>query len=91
MRIAIVIPALNPNGNFLINKFVVFKAKGQAAAVKYFLLFIAIMLLSARFTSLLSQAIPAIAAKAIVDGTLFLSGFIVQRMLIFGKGETSRG
>ena len=79
--------------NFLINRFIVFRGKGQKAPVKYFLLFLAQMLLSAKLTALLAQGpLMAPAAKLIVDAFLFVLSFIIQRKFIFkreGNGDAA--
>ena len=72
--------------NFTINRFVVFKNKGKSAILKYLLLFLLQMFLSAQFTALLAQGLlNASVAKLIVDSTLFILSFTVQRKLVFQK------
>ena len=72
--------------NFQINRSLVFKGKGSAALIKYFLLFLILMYLSAQFTYLLSQSLLAAPfAKLLVDITLFVLSFILQRKLVFRK------
>ena len=70
-------------GNFQINKFLVFKGKTKGASVKYFLLFIAQMLLSAQLTALLARLLFAPIAKLIIDGILFVLSFIIQKRFVF--------
>jgi len=72
-------------GNFLINKFLVFKGKRKGASVKYILLFLTQMLLSAKLTALLARRLFAPIAKLIVDGILFVLSFIIQKRFIFGR------
>ena len=72
--------------NFLLNRFVVFQSKSKAAVYKYFILFAAQMLLSARFTALLARGmLLAPMAKLVVDAALFFLSFIIQRTFIFRK------
>ncbi|MDR3120932.1 MAG: bifunctional glycosyltransferase family 2/GtrA family protein [Clostridiales bacterium] len=77
--------------NFIINKSFVFKNKGNraGAGLKYFALFVLLMLLSGAITSLLAGlGIPALVSKLFVDSSLFILSYIVQKKLIFkAKGD----
>ena len=76
--------------NFLINRFIVFRSSGQKAPVKYFILFLLQMTLSAQFTALLTRyLLIAPIAKLIVDIILFTLSFIIQRRYIFKREELS--
>ncbi len=75
--------------NFLINKNIVFKAKGNGrrAFVRYALLCIAIMLLSAAGTTLLSRTgMSSTVAKLITDFILYFASYGVQRAWVFKEG-----
>jgi putative flippase GtrA len=74
--------------NFSINYKVVFKGKGNraAAAAKYLVLAVCIMLLSGFFVGTLHAMVPnapEVAVKIPVDGVLFLMSFIVQREVVY--------
>ena len=84
------IPARIVSGvcNFLMNKRIVFKEADKGAPVKYFFLFIIQMVLSAWFTSTLTQRLLiAPIAKLITDSVLFILSFFIQRTLIFKRKE----
>lgn len=78
--------------NFLMNKFWVFSASGNTKnqGVRYFILFLVQMGLSAVGTNILATFLPLIAAKWITDLFLFFGGYFVQRALIFGKSSSSK-
>ncbi len=72
--------------NYLVNKNVVFEAgKSKGTLVKYYLLCIIQMCLSAGLVWLLCSVIglPKVLIKAIVDGILFLISFRVQKKWVF--------
>jgi glycosyltransferase involved in cell wall biosynthesis len=72
--------------NFFINKSFVFKNKGNGIGtwLKYFVLFIALMLISGALTSLFAGwGIAALVAKLMVDSALFVLSYIVQKKVVF--------
>ena len=74
--------------NFLINYKVVFKGKGskRAAAIKYLLLAIIIMLLSGGLVTILTGLLPIVpefVLKIPVDCVLLLLSFVVQREVVY--------
>lgn len=75
--------------NFLINKFWCFENREKEAsvqAVKFFLLFIAKMAVSATLVSFFAgifTQIPAVLIKVFVDSVLFFASYFIQRKFIF--------
>ena len=76
---------LSGGANFLLNKTWVFRSKGNGATEggKYLALFLAQMVASALLTGLLSQVLPAMAAKILVDSALFIASYAVQSRFIW--------
>lgn len=75
--------------NFLLNRIWSFRNYNSLLRQfkRYFLLYIANIVLSITFVTLLSMAfVPSILAKVVVDGTLFVFGFFVQKRWVFVKG-----
>lgn len=75
--------------NFLLNKLWSFHSRGKASlqAVKYGVLFAALMVASAGFVALLTElGLPSLGAKILVDGTLFFVSYAVQKYFIFVRG-----
>ena len=79
-------------GNFLINRFIVFKHKSKTAPAKYLALFIIQMFLSSQLTALLSLTVlsPTV-SKIIVDTLLFILNYNVQRKFIFKRRRAGNG
>ena len=75
--------------NFEMNRHFSFQSRGNVRlqAGKYFVLFVAQMMASAAGVTVLPYAIPAIAAKLIVDTGLFFLSYVIQKRWIFGKGK----
>lgn len=71
--------------NFTINKIWCFKSKNKTGSDlwKYGLLFIIQMFTSAALVSILTNIIPALAAKIIVDLLLFFISYRIQKLIIF--------
>jgi glycosyltransferase involved in cell wall biosynthesis len=70
--------------NFYLNKHVVFGGGNKSSNLKYLALFLAQMLVSSQLTAILAGgSLSATAAKLIVDMSLFVVSFIVQRKFIF--------
>lgn len=73
--------------NYALNKKSVFKSKNKntVAGTKYFILAVAILILSALGTNLFVKTwhFNELLAKIIVDGTLFVLSFVIQREFIF--------
>jgi glycosyltransferase involved in cell wall biosynthesis len=79
--------------NYCLNKFAVFGQRGGAkqSAVKYFLLFVCMMAVSAGTTQLLSALpIPLTILKILVDTVLFFASYAVQRRFIFATSNRER-
>lgn len=80
--------------NFLLNKNVVFRTKGNAAKqlLEYLALVVFSGSLSAFFISVLSKTVPMkiLFIKAIVETCLFFFNYVVQRKYIFRKGREKR-
>ncbi len=76
--------------NFLLNKHFCFRSGGSTAreGVKYFTLFVGQMLLSAGWVTLLSLILPDLLAKAIVDTTLFVISYAIQKRWVFKADKT---
>ncbi len=77
--------------NFLMNKHFCFRSRGPAAkeGIKYFLLFVGQMMLSAGGVTLLSLFLPDLLAKVIVDSTLFVISYIIQKRWVFKAEEAT--
>jgi glycosyltransferase involved in cell wall biosynthesis len=77
--------------NFTMNKKYAFKSKGDTAGegIRYFILFISQMGASAALVSALSLLINPVAAKVIVDCSLFLVSYVVQRRWVFRPQKAS--
>ena len=75
--------------NFEMNKHFSFKSKGKTLreGLRYLLLFIGQMSLSAGGVALLSLLIPEVPAKIIVDSTLFIFSYLIQKQWVFAKEE----
>ncbi len=75
--------------NFLLNQRWVFKGgKDRSEAIKYLILFISQMLISGTLVSLLTSLISkATLSKLIIDFSLFLISYFIQKNLIFVKGK----
>lgn len=77
--------------NFIINRNVVFKYRGNIAAqfAKYILLVAVSGTLSGLSISLLKRllGLPAVAIKAVVELVLYFMNFYVQRIWVFTKGK----
>ncbi|MCR5451622.1 MAG: bifunctional glycosyltransferase family 2/GtrA family protein [Lachnospiraceae bacterium] len=73
--------------NFIMNKVFAFQSRGNtfAEGVRYLILFMVQMALSAGGVSILSMVIPVIWAKVVVDTTLFFISFVVQKRWVFRK------
>lgn len=73
--------------NFGLNKHFSFKSKGKThrEGARYFVLFIGQMLLSAGGVSLVSMVLPNLVAKILVDVTLFVLSYIIQKQWVFAK------
>ncbi|MBQ1554490.1 MAG: GtrA family protein, partial [Clostridia bacterium] len=75
--------------NFTINKKIVFRKEGSlgTTAVKYFVLAVAVMLISANAVNWLYGLLhwPELLIKIIVDCTLFVFNYVIQKKLIFKK------
>jgi glycosyltransferase involved in cell wall biosynthesis len=72
--------------NFFLNRFFVFGAGKKGASVKYLLLFIAQMLISAELTAALTETgLLAPVSKLIVDSALWVMSYVIQRIFIFGR------
>ena len=71
--------------NFVINSKLVFKNKNKTSIIKYFILVISQMLISAFIVSELFNIFKtnATAIKVIVDAIIFVINFIIQREFIF--------
>lgn len=71
--------------NFIINSKLVFKNKNKTSIIKYFILVIAQMFISAFIVSELFNIfkINATAIKVIVDTIIFIINFVIQREFIF--------
>ena len=78
--------------NFTLNKFWCFRSKDRTSkeALKYFILFIVQMCMSAVLVYLVSLMITPIIAKIIVDTTLFIVSYILQRDIVFNNKPTVR-
>ena len=73
--------------NYFMNKQLVFKGKSANALIKYYLLVVIILLVN---TSLLKVIVDYLMinefiAKIIVEVSLFIISFIVQKLVIFKK------
>ncbi|MCL1982406.1 MAG: bifunctional glycosyltransferase family 2/GtrA family protein [Clostridiales bacterium] len=78
------------SGNFLINRYFVFKGRRSKAPVKYFILFVVQMFLSAQLTVLLAQSMLAVPiAKLATDLFLFFLSFFIQKKFIFRKDDNA--
>ncbi|MCL1808555.1 MAG: bifunctional glycosyltransferase family 2/GtrA family protein [Clostridiales bacterium] len=76
------------SGNFLINRYFVFKGRRSKAPVRYFILFVVQMFFSAQLTVLLAQSVfPVPVAKLVTDFFLFSLSFFIQRKFIFNKRQ----
>jgi len=75
--------------NFYLNKNWSFTSKGNAGgeAIRYLLLFLAQMGISAGSVSMLSLLIPALAAKVIIDSALFCLSYQIQKKWVFSPGK----
>ncbi|MCR4796910.1 MAG: bifunctional glycosyltransferase family 2/GtrA family protein [Lachnospiraceae bacterium] len=75
--------------NFELNRRFSFKSKGNKLreAVKYGLLFVGQMLLSAGGTALLSLVINSMVAKLIIDTCLFVISYLIQKHWVFTEKE----
>ncbi|MGI6117264.1 MAG: glycosyltransferase [Bilifractor sp.] len=73
--------------NFLLNKYWSFHSRsdGKQEAVRYGILFLALMGSSTVGTTLLSAALPPLAAKLIVDTTLFFVSYRIQHRYVFQR------
>ena len=75
--------------NFTINKKIVFRKEGSlgTTAVKYFVLAVAVMLISANAVNWLYGLLhwPELLIKIIVDCTLFVFNYVIQKKLLFKK------
>lgn len=73
--------------NFLLNKYWSFHSysNGKQEAVRYGILFLAVMGCSTVGTTLLSVVLPPLAAKIIVDSALFIVSYRVSHRYIFQK------
>lgn len=80
--------------NFALNRVFSFRAQagnGTVQAGRYSLLFVAQMLLSMLFVTLLAVLpVPLVAVKVLVDGTLFFASYFVQRNWVFGNGGAGK-
>ena len=77
--------------NFALNKLWCFKSqsKTRVEAIKYLALFVSQMCLSAGLVTLLSMLINPVIAKVLVDITLFVISYHIQRDLIFNSDSVS--
>ncbi len=77
--------------NFFVNQRLVFKERSRPLleAVKYVTLVAVLMMLFYTLTSALvsSWSMPAVLAKLLVEGGLFLISFVVQRAIVFAPGK----
>ncbi len=75
--------------NFLLNKNLAFKSKGNTAkeSVRYLILFFCQMGASALLVAGLSILLPAMASKIIVDSLLFFVSFVIQKRWVFSGKE----
>jgi len=75
--------------NFIINSKLVFKNKNKTSIIKYFILVIAQMFISAFVVSELFNIfkINATAIKVIVDAIIFIINFVIQREIIFKNNK----
>lgn len=73
--------------NFLLNKYWSFRSRadGRQEAIRYGILFLAVMGSSAAGTTLLSAVLPPLAAKLIVDSLLFIVSYRVSHRYVFQK------
>jgi glycosyltransferase involved in cell wall biosynthesis len=70
--------------NFLMNRFIVFAGKTNGVFMKYVLLFLAQMLISAQLTAVITEAgLFAPISKLIVDSGLWILSFFIQKNYIF--------
>ena len=76
--------------NFTLNRKVVFKRGQSNSAIKYFTLVVVQIVLSSLLVTVLGNALttlPISLVKILVDGTLFIVSYFVQKHLIFSGGE----
>ncbi len=75
--------------NFMMNKYWCFGSKrsGGRELVRYGILFVAQLLVSATLIEMLSYLMSAVIAKLIVDTCLFFVSYQIQRRWVFRKGE----
>ena len=74
--------------NFLLNHFFSFRSKGrlEEELPKYAILFVIQMFLSSGLVAMLSAGLlPAVVAKLIVDTSLFVASYVVQKKLVFNE------
>ena len=73
--------------NFEMNRHISFRSRGEAKSemLRYGVLFVTQMAASAAAVTLLSQAIPSIVAKILIDVTLFFLSYMIQKKWVFGK------
>ncbi len=79
--------------NFFLNKYWSFHSDGKTGneILKYGILFIIQMFLSAAFVSILTYLhMQAIIAKLIVDTSLFFASFIIQKNIVFNSATKNR-
>lgn len=76
--------------NFMMNKYWCFGSKrsGGRELVRYGILFVAQLLVSATLIEMLSYLVSAVIAKLIVDTCLFFVSYQIQRRWVFRKGES---
>ena len=80
--------------NFLANRSVVFRSRGNAAseAAKYAALVVGLMLISYALISALVNVFHfnVYVSKVLVEGTLFLASFALQNLVVFARTNTER-
>ena len=77
--------------NYLLNARVVFKKSNKSSLIKYGMLCVIQMLISAFLVNIFSKSIKinVVIIKIVVDAFIFLINFIIQRELIF-KNEKKK-
>lgn len=75
--------------NFLMNKTLAFKSKGNTMkeSLRYLILFFCQMGTSALLVAGLSMVLPAMVSKITVDSVLFFISFVIQKRWVFGSGK----
>jgi glycosyltransferase involved in cell wall biosynthesis len=75
--------------NFCVNRFFVFGCGKKGASVRYLLLFLAQMLISAELTAFITRiGLFAPIAKLIVDSALWAVSFVIQKKFIFRREKS---